>query len=120
MMSNEEEKRCPLCAEDMDWTDQQFMPCKCGYQICVWCWHHIIDMAEKDQTERRCPACRTIYEKEKIVAMQANCKRTMAKISSKKTKPPKPKPKANEVKKDLTNVRVMQRKMAYLIELYLV
>ncbi|KAL6505008.1 hypothetical protein OROGR_024830 [Orobanche gracilis] len=32
MMSNEEEKRCPLCAEEMDWTDQQFVPCKCGYE----------------------------------------------------------------------------------------
>lgn len=44
-------------------------------QVCVWCWHHIIDMAEKDQTEGRCPACRTIYEKEKIIAMQANSER---------------------------------------------
>ncbi|KAL6545304.1 hypothetical protein OROGR_009178 [Orobanche gracilis] len=117
MMSNEEEKRCPLCAEEMDWTDQQFMPCKCGYQICVWCWNHIIDMAEKDQTEGRCPACRSIYEKEKIIAMQANCERTTTKISSKKSKPPKAKPKANEVKKDLTNIRVIQRKMAYVIGL---
>ncbi|KAL0291185.1 UNVERIFIED_CONTAM: General negative regulator of transcription subunit [Sesamum calycinum] len=107
-MSNEEEKRCPLCAEEMDWTDQQFMPCKCGYQVCVWCWHHIIDMAEKDETEGRCPACRAIYDKEKIVAMQANCQRTMTKSSNRKAKPPKGKPKANEVKKDLTNVRVIQ------------
>ncbi|KAH6803991.1 RNA binding family protein [Perilla frutescens var. frutescens] len=116
-MSNEEEKRCPLCAEEMDWTDQQFMPCKCGYQVCVWCWHHIIDMAEKDEAEGRCPACRTIYEKEKIVAMQTNCERTMSKVSNRKTKPPKAKPKANEVKKDLTNVRVIQRRMAYVIGL---
>ena len=33
IMSNEGEKRCPLCAEEMDWTDQQFKPCKCGYQV---------------------------------------------------------------------------------------
>ncbi|KAL9165798.1 hypothetical protein ABFS82_06G194100 [Erythranthe guttata] len=117
-MSNEGEKRCPLCAEEMDWTDQQFMPCKCGYQVCVWCWHHIIDMAEKDDTEGRCPACRTIYEKEKIVAMQANNEKTMTKISNRKSKPPKAaKPKATEVKKDLTNIRVIQRKMAYVIGL---
>lgn len=32
-MNMEEEKRCPLCAEEMDWTDQQFKPCQCGYQI---------------------------------------------------------------------------------------
>ncbi|GER42535.1 RNA binding (RRM/RBD/RNP motifs) family protein [Striga asiatica] len=117
MMSNEEEKRCPLCAEEMDWTDQQFRPCKCGYQICVWCWHHIIDMAEKDEMEGRCPACRTIYEKEKIISMQANCERITTKISSRKSKLPKAKPKVNEVKKDLTNVRVIQRKMAYVIGL---
>ncbi|KAK4436040.1 putative general negative regulator of transcription C16 [Sesamum alatum] len=116
-MSNEEEKRCPLCAEEMDWTDQQFKPCKCGYQVCVWCWHHIIDMAEKDGTEGRCPACRAIYEKDKVVAMQANCERTGKKSSNRKTKPPKAKPKTDEVKKDLLNVRVIQRKMAYVIGL---
>ncbi|KAL0452197.1 UNVERIFIED_CONTAM: putative general negative regulator of transcription C16 [Sesamum latifolium] len=131
-MSNEEEKRCPLCAEEMDWTDQQFKPCKCGYQditgrvivlvikpfrVCVWCWHHIIDMAEKDETEGRCPACRAIYEKDKVVAMQANCERTAKKSSNRKTKPPKAKPKTDEVKKDLSNVRVIQRKMAYVIGL---
>ncbi|KAL0358703.1 UNVERIFIED_CONTAM: putative general negative regulator of transcription C16 [Sesamum angustifolium] len=117
MMSNEEEKRCPLCAEEMDWTDQQFRPCKCGYQVCVWCWHHIIEMAEKDGTEGRCPACRAIYEKDKVVAMQANCERTAKKSSNRKTKPPKAKPKPDEVKKDLSNVRVIQRTMAYVIGL---
>lgn len=32
---------------------------------------------------------------------------------NRKSKPPKAKTKANEVRKDLTNVRVIQRKMAY-------
>ena len=102
-----------------------------------------MDMAEKDETEGRCPACRTIYEKDKIVAMQANCERLLyimpgvillgvwkanltfvfiliravAKNSSRKSKPPKAKPKTNEVRKDLSNVRVIQRKMAYVIGL---
>lgn len=44
-------------------------------QICVWCWHHIMDMAEKDETEGRCPACRTAYNKEKIVGTTAKCER---------------------------------------------
>ncbi|XP_073297475.1 uncharacterized protein [Primulina huaijiensis] len=116
-MNMEEEKRCPLCAEEMDWTDQQFKPCQCGYQVCVWCWHHIIDMAEKEETEGRCPACRTIYDKDKIVAMQTDCGRTVNKNSTRKNKPPKVKPKTTEVKKDLTNVRVIQRKMVYVIGL---
>ncbi|GAA0141773.1 ubiquitin-protein ligase [Lithospermum erythrorhizon] len=117
MMNNEDETRCPLCAEETDWTDQQFKPCKCGYQVCVWCWHHIMDMAEKEETEGRCPACRTIYEKENIVAAQAKFERMDSNISNKKIKPPKAKPKTNEVKKDLTDIRVIQRKMAYVIGL---
>lgn len=32
-----------------------------------------MDMAEKEDAEGRCPACRTPYDKERIVA--ANCKR---------------------------------------------
>lgn len=34
-MSDEGEKTCPLCAEEMDLTDQQLKPCKCGYEVCV-------------------------------------------------------------------------------------
>ena len=32
-MSDQGEKTCPLCAEEMDLTDQQLKPCKCGYQV---------------------------------------------------------------------------------------
>lgn len=46
-------------------------------QICVWCWHHIMDMAEKDGTEGRCPACRTPYNKEKIVETSAKFERLL-------------------------------------------
>lgn len=46
------------------------------WQICVWCWHHIMDMAEKDDTDGRCPACRTVYDKEKIVGMASSCERS--------------------------------------------
>ncbi|KAI3520059.1 hypothetical protein L1887_09280 [Cichorium endivia] len=117
IMSNEEEKRCPLCAEEMDWTDQQLKPCKCGYEVCVWCWHHIMDMAEKDATEGRCPACRTPYDKDRIVGLEANFQRVSANSSGRKQKQPKAKQKPNEPKKDLSNVRVIQRKMAYIIGL---
>ena len=51
-----------------------------SWQICVWCWHHIMDMAEKDDTEGRCPACRSAYDKERIVGMAANCERLLAPI----------------------------------------
>lgn len=32
-MNDEGEKTCPLCAEEMDLTDQQLKPCKCGYEV---------------------------------------------------------------------------------------
>lgn len=32
-------------------------------------------MAEKDESEGRCPACRVPYDKEKIVGMAAKCER---------------------------------------------
>ncbi|KAK9062998.1 hypothetical protein SSX86_016868 [Deinandra increscens subsp. villosa] len=117
IMSNEEEKKCPLCAEEMDWTDQQLKPCKCGYEVCVWCWHHIMDMAEKDAEEGRCPACRTPYDKNRIVGLESSFQRVSANSSSRKQKPPKAKQKPNEGRKDLSNVRVIQRKMAYIIGL---
>lgn len=37
-------------------SDRQFYPCKCGYQVCMWCWHRI-----REQETGLCPACRTPY-----------------------------------------------------------
>ncbi|KAI4340400.1 hypothetical protein MLD38_025239 [Melastoma candidum] len=117
-MSDEGEKTCPLCAEEMDLTDQQLRPCKCGYEICVWCWHHIMEMAEKNDSEGRCPACRTPYDKEKIVGMTANCERLMAEANTeKKSKSQKAKTKVTEGRKQLTSVRVIQRNLVYIVGL---
>ncbi|KAK6244770.1 hypothetical protein QUC31_011179 [Theobroma cacao] len=117
-MSEKGEKTCPLCAEEMDLTDQQLKPCKCGYEICVWCWHHIMEMAEKDNTEGRCPACRSTYDKEKIVGMAANCERLVAEINSeRKQKSQKTKPKVSEGRMHLSNIRVIKRNLVYIIGL---
>ncbi|KAI3980510.1 hypothetical protein MKX01_008927 [Papaver californicum] len=114
-MSDEGEIVCPLCTEEMDLTDQQLRPCRCGYQVCVWCWHHIMEMAEKDNTEGRCPACRTPYDKEKIVGTAANCERLVAEISSeRKTKSNKAKSKTDG-RMRLSTVRVIQRDLVYII-----
>lgn len=32
-MSDDGDRTCPLCTEDMDITDQQLKPCKCGYEV---------------------------------------------------------------------------------------
>ncbi|CAI0545333.1 unnamed protein product [Linum tenue] len=114
-MSDEGEKTCPLCAEEMDLTDQQLKPCKCGYEICVWCWHHIMDMAEKDDSEGRCPACRTPYDKEKIVGTGPN-ERLVAEFQDRK-KSHKSKTKPSEGRKQLSSVRVIQRNLVYIVGL---
>ncbi|KAJ1688685.1 hypothetical protein LUZ63_012840 [Rhynchospora breviuscula] len=118
-MSDDGDRTCPLCAEEMDLTDQQLKPCKCGYEICVWCWHHIMEMAEKEETEGRCPACRTAYDKDRIVKMAANCERMVAEINAeKKQKPQKVKPKTSaDARKHLSSVRVIQRNLVYIIGL---
>ncbi|KAJ9543705.1 hypothetical protein OSB04_023412 [Centaurea solstitialis] len=117
-MSDEGEKTCPLCAEEMDLTDQQLKPCKCGYEICVWCWHHIMDMAEKDNSEGRCPACRTPYNKEKIVGTASKCERLVTGMSvEKKQKSQKGKIKSSEGRKQLGSVRVIQRNLVYIVGL---
>ncbi|XP_022947300.1 uncharacterized protein LOC111451202 isoform X1 [Cucurbita moschata] len=117
-MSDGGEKTCPLCAEEMDLTDQQLKACKCGYEICVWCWHHIMDMAEKDDTEGRCPACRSVYDKDKIVGTASSCERLVAEISvEKKFKSQKAKTKSSEGRKQLSSVRVIQRNLVYIVGL---
>ncbi|XP_017604034.1 uncharacterized protein LOC108450777 isoform X6 [Gossypium arboreum] len=117
-MSDEGEKTCPLCAEEMDLTDQQLKPCRCGYEICVWCWHHIMDMAEKDDTEGRCPACRSAYDKERIVGTAAKCERMVAEINmERKMKSHKAKTKSSEGRKQLSSVRVIQRNLVYIVGL---
>ncbi|XP_039059516.1 uncharacterized protein LOC120203258 [Hibiscus syriacus] len=117
-MSDVGEKTCPLCAEEMDLTDQQLKPCKCGYEICVWCWHHIMEMAEKDEAEGRCPACRTAYDKEKIVRTASNCERLVAEINfERKMKSQKAKTKSSEGRKQLSSVRVIQRNLVYVVGL---
>eukprot|EP01035_Chromulina_nebulosa_P019893 gene19893-25848_t len=47
---------CPLCVEPIDMADKNFIPCPCGYRVCMWCWHHI-----RENLNGLCPACRTPY-----------------------------------------------------------
>ncbi|KAK4760611.1 hypothetical protein SAY87_005504 [Trapa incisa] len=86
--------------------------------ICVWCWHHIMEMAEKDETEGRCPACRTPYDKEKIVGMASRCERVVAEVNmEKKMKSQKTKAKSLEGRKQFSSVRVIQRNLVYIVGL---
>ncbi|XP_020271339.1 uncharacterized protein LOC109846491 isoform X2 [Asparagus officinalis] len=111
-MSNRREVNCPLCTEAMDLTDQQFKPCKCGYQMCVWCWNHLVEEAEKDAV--LCPACRNPYDKERIKRMTISSV-WLAEISCKeKEKIQRAKSNTSEMRYDPHKIRVVQRNLVYI------
>ncbi|KAM0060545.1 putative transcription factor C2H2 family [Helianthus debilis subsp. tardiflorus] len=47
---------CPICCEDLDMTDSSFLPCPCGYRLCLFCHKKILE------DNGRCPGCRKQYE----------------------------------------------------------
>ncbi|MES1915470.1 MAG: hypothetical protein MHM6MM_007408 [Cercozoa sp. M6MM] len=53
----EDRPECPICCNDMDATDLLFKPCPCGFQLCLWCYHRVLDAPNA-----RCPACRRTYD----------------------------------------------------------
>lgn len=48
---------CPICYEDLDLTDSNFLPCPCGFRLCLFCHKTICD------GDGRCPGCRKPYER---------------------------------------------------------
>ncbi|KAH9298946.1 hypothetical protein KI387_030628, partial [Taxus chinensis] len=81
--------------------------------VCVWCWHQITEMAEKDDLEGRCPACRMPYNKEKIVGMSPRCQRQIDVKSEKRHRSYKTKIKITEERNNLSNARVIQKNLVY-------
>lgn len=51
-------RSCPICCEDLDLTDSSFLPCPCGFRLCLFCHKRIIE------EDARCPGCRKSYESE--------------------------------------------------------
>jgi CCR4-NOT transcription complex subunit 4 len=54
--SDDSDAECPLCVEPFDVSDRNFLPCPCGYHVCMWCWHNI-----RENLNGLCPACRSPY-----------------------------------------------------------
>jgi hypothetical protein len=46
---------CPICYEDLDPTDSSFLPCPCGFHLCLFCHKRILE------ADARCPGCRQQY-----------------------------------------------------------
>ncbi|KAL3655321.1 hypothetical protein CASFOL_001107 [Castilleja foliolosa] len=53
-------KSCPICFEDFDCTDSSFLPCSCGFRLCLFCHKRILE------EDARCPGCRKKYEHELV------------------------------------------------------
>ncbi|XP_015879241.2 uncharacterized protein LOC107415431 isoform X2 [Ziziphus jujuba] len=47
---------CPICYEELDMTDASFLPCSCGFRLCLFCHKRILEADE------RCPGCRKQYD----------------------------------------------------------
>lgn len=46
---------CHICYEDLDVTDSSFLPCSCGFRLCLFCHKRILE------ADGRCPGCRKQY-----------------------------------------------------------
>lgn len=103
-------------------TDKNFKPCKCGYQVCLWCWHSI-----NEKLNGKCPACRTAYDPEKIEFTAPDPKQIQRAMKEKKVqKKTKSEGETNpsgapglmlDKERDLSNVRVLQRNLVYVVGL---
>lgn len=52
-----ERKEWPLCLSYLNYSDYHFYPCKCGFQICTFCFDKI-----KENSINKCPNCKHSYD----------------------------------------------------------
>ncbi|KZT28671.1 hypothetical protein NEOLEDRAFT_768407 [Neolentinus lepideus HHB14362 ss-1] len=105
-----EDAECPLCLEEMDISDLNFKPCVCGYQICRFCWHHI-----KENLNGRCPACRREYSDENVQFKPINKEDHKRLMQQKKQRERERKELDALGRRQLANVRVVQRNVVYVV-----
>ncbi|KAH7427075.1 hypothetical protein KP509_10G029100 [Ceratopteris richardii] len=58
---------CPICTEELDTTDSSFVPCSCGFRLCLFCHHRILI------GDGRCPGCRKSYNTEAASKLSRAC-----------------------------------------------
>eukprot|EP01065_Artemidia_motanka_P037179 TRINITY_DN4548_c3_g1_i1.p1 TRINITY_DN4548_c3_g1~~TRINITY_DN4548_c3_g1_i1.p1 ORF type:complete len:939 (+),score=295.16 TRINITY_DN4548_c3_g1_i1:102-2819(+) len=54
-------EECLICTDVIESHDLDFVPCPCGFRICVWCWHKLRDECPETD-EPKCPGCRAVYD----------------------------------------------------------
>ncbi|XP_018028192.1 probable WRKY transcription factor protein 1 [Hyalella azteca] len=103
---------CPLCMELLEMDDINFFPCTCGYQICRFCWHRL-----RTDENGLCPACRKPYT-ESPADYKPLTQEELQKIKQeKKQKELIRKQKVTENRKHLSNVRVVQKNLVFVVGL---
>ncbi|OAD02275.1 hypothetical protein MUCCIDRAFT_144472 [Mucor lusitanicus CBS 277.49] len=112
MSSDEEDSDCPLCMEELDIADRNFRPCPCGYQICRFCWHHI-----KTNLNGRCPACRRLYSDQIVEFVPVSAEEIMRLKKEKKEKDRQTRDMRDPSRRQLSNVRVVQKNLVYVLGL---
>ncbi|GFY64717.1 CCR4-NOT transcription complex subunit 4 [Trichonephila inaurata madagascariensis] len=107
-MSVNKEKTCPLCLETLDVDDLSFYPCKCGYQVCRFCWHRI-----RTNENGLCPACRRQYSEDPVTFKPLTQEEVLKLRNEKKMKDMQKKKEIAENRKQLANIRVVQKNLVY-------
>ncbi|ORY47514.1 hypothetical protein LY90DRAFT_509002 [Neocallimastix californiae] len=110
LSDEEEELICPLCMEEIDIADRNFKPCVCGYQICRFCWNHILE-----DTNGKCPACRRQYSKETVEFTPIPQEELQSIKAKKRAKERERREQEQNARKHLSNVRVVQKNLVYVI-----
>jgi len=111
---------CILCCESFDFDEINFYPCECGYQVCKFCW----DRLKNDDTPN-CPNCRKPYSEEPYMAddIPESLKEKLTAGNKDSRKPGKVgrtghcKASISDDRKHLTNVRVLQKNLVFVIGL---
>ncbi|KAF8520160.1 hypothetical protein BU17DRAFT_8811, partial [Hysterangium stoloniferum] len=109
---DDEDAECPLCLEEMDVAEMSFKPCPCGYQICMFCYHHI-----KSNLNGRCPACRREYLEENVEFTAVASEDIKRQTQQKKRKERERKELESLGRRHFANVRVVQRNVVYVVGL---
>jgi len=110
LSDEEEELLCPLCMEEIDIADRNFKPCSCGYQICRFCWNHILE-----EMNGLCPACRRPYSKETVEFTPIPQEELQSIKAKKRAKERERREQEQNARKHLSNVRVVQKNLVYVI-----
>eukprot|EP00887_Chlorella_sp_A99_P001407 scaffold8.g1407.t1 len=115
---------CPLCCTVMDLTDRSVQYCGCGYQMCLWCYHHILEEASKENLPARCPNCRAEYDQEKITMQHIDAEQLEEEKRKlkEKDKPSKASSSSSSSssrvsRAGLANIRVVQPNLVYAVGL---